>query len=129
MAGDAVRLMVRSDAARSASWTLYRIGWYGGAGARALATGTATVGNQPACPEDKTTGLVSCPWTPTFTVNVPRDVVSGLFLVRIVRSDNIGILVPLIVKDQRPADLYFQSSVTTWQAYNDWQGEDPYDSE
>src|SRR5215468_6659311 len=40
-AGETVQLMVRSDAARAASWTLYRIGWYGGAGARALASGAA----------------------------------------------------------------------------------------
>src|SRR5437588_7619820 len=61
-AGDAVRLMVRSDAARSASWTLYRIGWYGGAGARSIVSGTATVGSQPACPEHRTTGPVRRPW-------------------------------------------------------------------
>ena len=60
-AGDTVRLMVRSDSTgHSAAWTLYRIGWYGGAGARALTSGTTPVGTQAACANDRTTGLVRC---------------------------------------------------------------------
>ena len=33
---------------------------------------------------------------------------------------------PLVVRDDRPADLYFQSSVATFQAYNEWGGESLY---
>jgi len=126
-AGETVRLMVRSDSSRTASWALLRLGWYGGAGARVLTSGTTQVSAQPACLTEKGTGLVHCAWTPTFAVTIPRDAVSGLFLVRIVRSDNIGVLIPVAVKDQRPADLFFQSSVTTAQAYNDWGGESLYE--
>ncbi len=127
-AGDTVQLMVASDAARTASWTLYRLGWYGGAGARAVLTGNTQVAGQSTCSNDTTTGLIRCAWTPTFAVTVPRDAVSGLYLVRVLRSDNVGVFVPLVVKDQRPADLYFQSSVTTFQAYNSWGSESLYTS-
>ena len=129
-AGDSVKVMVSSDSAQSAAWTLYRIGWYGGAGARALTKGAVALGSQPACSHDATSGLVTCNWSPTFSLTVPSDAVSGLYLVRIVRDgDKIGILLPLVVKDDRDSDLYFQSSVTTFQAYNDFEGEDLYDSE
>ena len=128
-AGETVRLMIRSDSARTASWTLYRLGWYGGAGARALLSGSTQVSSQPACNKDMSTGLLSCAWAPTLSFNVPSNAVSGLYLVRIVRSDNFGVFIPLVVKDQRQADLYLQSSVTTAQAYNNWGGEGLYDSD
>jgi hypothetical protein len=134
--GDAVNLMVRSDGkstdgdashASSAAWSLYRLGWYDGAGARqVLAGATVAVTEMPPCTNQKSTGLVQCSWPPAFSVTIPPTAISGLYLVRIVRQDKIGALIPLIIKDQRPSDLYFQSSVTTAQAYNNWGGEGLY---
>jgi hypothetical protein len=127
MAGDTVQLMVRSDASVTAGWSLYRIGWYGGAGARqVLPVSNVPVHEMPPCANEKDTGLVSCAWPPAFSVTIPADAVSGLYLVRIVRQDHYGVFIPLVVKDDRPADLYFQSSVTTAQAYNNWGGEGLY---
>ena len=129
-AGDTVQLMVRSDRiGASASWALFRLGWYGGAGARRIlgSTQPLSLGNQPACPPDPATGLVRCSWTPTFTVSVPPDAVSGLYVVRILRDDAFGALIPLVVKDERPADLLMESAVLTAQAYNNWGGTGLYD--
>ena len=125
-AGEAVKVMVRSDTSRNATWTLYRLGWYGGAGARKLVDGTVQVGSQPACNNDKSTGMVRCAWAPTFTLTVPHDAVSGLYLVRVQRDDNFATYLPVTIRDDRQADLYFQSSITTWQAYNAWGGESLY---
>src|SRR5437667_8463405 len=122
--------MVRSDRiGASASWALFRLGWYGGAGARPIlgSTQPLSLGDQPACPPDPATGLVRCSWTPTFTVSVPPDAVSGLYVVRIVRDDAFGALIPLVVKDERPADLLMESAVLTAQAYNNWGGTGLYD--
>jgi hypothetical protein len=109
-------------------WALYRLGWYGGAGARKLIEGSATAGPQPPCPIDPSSGLVDCVWSPTFSVRIPNDAVSGLYLVRILRDEPFafGTYVPLVVKDDRMSDLYLQSSVTTFQAYNGWMGESLY---
>ena len=127
-AGDTVRLMLRTDEpGSSATWTLYRIGWYGGAGARSLFGGTVQLGSQPACPRDPVTSLVRCSWTPTFSVRLPDAAVSGLYLVRVVRDDRIGILLPVVVTDDRPADLLMESAVLTAQAYNAWGGAGLYD--
>ncbi len=125
-AGEAVQVMVRSDTARGATWTLYRLGWYGGAGARKLADGTVQVASQPACPDDKSTGMVRCAWAPTFTLTVPHEAVSGLYVIRVKRDDGYATYLPVVIKDDRQADLYFQASVTTWQAYNAWGGESLY---
>ena len=89
-AGESVQIMARSSAAAGASWTLYRLGWYGGAGARQTGAGTAQLGSQPACANEAATGLVRCSWAPTFSLAVPEDAVSGLYLVRIVRDDKVG---------------------------------------
>jgi hypothetical protein len=122
-AGDTVKLMVRTDApGSSADWTLYRIGWYGGAGARSLLTGSVQLGSQPPCPTDPATKLVRCSWSPTFSVRIPQTAVAGLYLVRIVRGDRVGALIPVVVKDDRPADLLMESAVLTAQAYNNWGG-------
>jgi hypothetical protein len=128
-AGDTVRLMVRSDrAGAGANWALFRLGWYGGAGARRIiGSQPVSLGGQPACPPDAATGLVRCSWTPTFTVSLPPDAVSGLYVIRIVRDDAFGALIPLVVKDDRPADLLMESAVLTAQAYNNWGGTGLYD--
>jgi len=129
-AGDTIQLMVRSDRnGASASWALFRLGWYGGAGARRILSSSRPVfvGAQPACPPDATTGLVRCSWMPSFTLSLPPDAVSGLYVVRIVRDDAFGALIPLVVKDDRPADLLMESAVLTAQAYNNWGGTGLYD--
>jgi hypothetical protein len=126
-AGDPVNLMVRSAGDSTATWTLYRLGWYGGAGARQIIPpSSVAVHEMPACTNEKATGLVQCGWPTAFTITIPSDAVSGLYIVRIVRQDKIGVLIPVVVKDDRPSDLYFQSSVTTAQAYNNWGGEGLY---
>ena len=132
-AGDTVQVMANVPAAAGGPmgirWTLYRLGWYGGAGARKLLEGDATAGPQPACPPDRDTGFIQCHWSPTFSVHVPDDAVSGLYLIRILRNERFpyGAYVPLVVKDDRMSDLYFQASVTTYQAYNNWMGESLYE--
>ncbi|MFL5292480.1 MAG: N,N-dimethylformamidase beta subunit family domain-containing protein, partial [Myxococcales bacterium] len=98
-AGDSVNLMVRSSRSGcNGNWTLYRIGWYGGAGARALASGSSPINAQPSCPVDPVTKLVRCRWSPTFSVGIPADAVSGLYLVRIIDDrDRYGVMIPLVV--------------------------------
>src|SRR4030088_1669860 len=41
LAGDAVQAKVSADAPHAATWALYRLGWYGGAGARKVAWGSS----------------------------------------------------------------------------------------
>lgn len=126
-AGESVTVRAHASVAKTGKWTLYRLGHYGGAGARKISEGTTSYAPQAACTNNLTTGLVSCAaWTPTFSLTVPQDAVSGLYVIRLLRDDNYGSFVPLVVKDTRPADLLFQSSVTTYEAYNQYGGESLY---
>jgi len=126
-AGDSVSVMASADSSIGATWTLYRLGWYQGAGARKVLEGSAfQLATQPACANDSSTGLIKCAWTPSFQIALPASSVSGLYLVRITRSDNFASLVPLVVKDDRASDLFLQASTNTYQAYNSWGGESLY---
>lgn len=61
-AGDPVSLMVNVDGTHGVRWELYRVGYYGGHGARFVATGgPVVVDPQPSCPVDPATGLIECP--------------------------------------------------------------------
>jgi hypothetical protein len=126
-AGEAVSVMVSASAAQRGTWTLYRVGWYGGAGARRVAEGgPVALAPQAPCPPTRDTGLVRCAWPATFQVAVPGDALAGLYAIRVTRDDGSFALTPLVVVDERKADLLMQASVTTWQAYNTWGGESLY---
>ncbi|HZZ86496.1 MAG TPA: N,N-dimethylformamidase beta subunit family domain-containing protein [Anaeromyxobacteraceae bacterium] len=129
-AGDQVDVMVRSTTQAQVSWALYRIGWYGGAGARRVASGgPAPVGPQPACPMEAGTGLVRCAWTPTFSYTFGSDLVSGYYVFQVQRTDAGGTWsthAPVILLDDRPGDLLVQAGTNTWQAYNRYGGESLY---
>jgi DNA-binding beta-propeller fold protein YncE len=124
--GDEVSVMMRADKSRTVHWSVYRIGWYGGAGARLIVDGDdVPAQEQPACPRDPRTSAISCAWPPAFSFGVGADWVSGLYLVRL-DADTLSQWLPLVITDDRPADLLVQLPVTTWQAYNSWGGESLY---
>ena len=129
-AGDTVNLMVNADLSHMFSWNLFRIGWYGGTGGREIASGgPLPVAPQSTCPISSDTGLIRCAWTPTFQFVVSDDLVSGLYLFKLVRDDDLSSWIPLVIRDDRHADLLFQSSVLTAQAYNNWHGESLYNND
>src|SRR5205807_1583883 len=72
------------------------------------------------------TGLVRCNWTTTFRFGIDSQTLSGLYALKLVRADGKTHFIPLIVTDDRPADLLFQASVQTYEAYNAWGGESLY---
>src|SRR5436305_3645435 len=125
--GQTVEMHVSSDVAASAAWSLYRLGHYGGAGARLVRQGgPVSVAPQPACPMEAGTALVRCSWSTTFVLDITPDMLSGLYALKLVRNDGLARFAPLIVTDSRPADLLFQASVQTYQAYNAYGAESLY---
>src|SRR6184192_4024978 len=67
-AGDSLDVKVNVDHAQPIKWAMYRLGWYGGAGARKLLSGAANAAPQQKCPRDPRTSRVECRWSTTFTV-------------------------------------------------------------
>ncbi|MGX5735461.1 DUF4082 domain-containing protein [Bosea thiooxidans] len=110
---------------------IYRLGYYGGMGARLVETIQHTgVQNQPAPLRDATTGLVDAGnWGVSASWDVPADAVSGVYIAKLVRQDGTfgENHIPFIVRDDSStSDIVFQTSDTTWQAYNGWGGANFY---
>ena len=111
---------------------IYRMGWYQGSGARRVAT-VRPLGaspQQPACQEQSATGLVDCAnWSVTAAWAVPPNAVSGIYFARLVREDGpagSSHVVFVVRDDDGASELLFQTSDTTWQAYNRFGGNSLY---
>ena len=87
-----------ASGATTASWQLWRLGYYGGAQGRLIASGGAVpVAAQPANVVDPTTGAVSAPWPVAVTFTVPSDALTGVYLVKL-KAPQGDTLVPLVVR-------------------------------
>lgn len=110
---------------------IYRLGYYGGMGARKVTTIQRTgVQNQPNPLRDAATGAVDAGnWAVSASWAVPADAVSGVYIAKLVRQDGTAGQnhIPFIVRDDSSqSDIIFQTSDTTWQAYNGWGGANFY---
>ena len=129
--GATIAFKVRTPAS-SYRLDIYRLGWYGGAGARKVATVSPSAPlpqAQPACLEQPASGLIDCGnWAVSASWAVPSTAVSGIYVARLVRNDTGGAshVVFVVRDDGSAADLVFQTSDTTWQAYNTWGGNSLY---
>ncbi len=118
---------VSSNVSSSITAEVFRIGWYGGAGARRVWHGGPwSVDEQPPCELDPTTARVTCDWPDTFRFQVGADWPSGFYVVKITRVDGFKRWAPFTVRDLRAAEILFTPNFTTWQAYNDFGGESLY---
>ncbi|MFD4560227.1 DUF4082 domain-containing protein [Streptomyces sp. NPDC058469] len=133
-AGDTVQFKVQSKSSYNVQ--IYRLGWYGGDGARQMSTAAqaavtypANYTTAPASCTTKNTGLVDCgSWPVTASWTVPSDAVSGLYIANLTQTDGDGLMpYPFVVrKDSSTSDIVVQTSDQTWQAYNDYGGQDLY---
>lgn len=125
--GERVDFKIRTDAS-GYDIEIYRIGFYGGKGARRIASMTvpgALAQSQPDCRTDIKTGLVDCGnWRVSASWTVPADVTPGVYVARLVRGDTRGAshVIFVVRDDESRSDILFQTSDTTWQAYNYYGG-------
>ncbi|SPP93895.1 DUF4082 domain-containing protein [Bradyrhizobium vignae] len=109
---------------------IYRLGYYGGNGARLINsmhhTGTD---NQPSAIFNTATRTVDAGnWSVTDSWTIPSTAVSGVYFAKLT-SDTGGYqnMIPFIVRnDSTTSDILFQTSDTTWEAYNPWGGYNLY---
>jgi len=111
---------------------VFRMGWYGGTGARRVAGPLSRPGRrQPTPAPDPLTGLVECHWRDPYRLPT-RDGAgpwpTGIYLARLTASPSgrQAYVVFVVRDDARPAAVVFQSSVTTFAAYNNWGGRSLY---
>jgi hypothetical protein len=129
--GDTVSFKISTDAAVY-QLDIYRMGYYGGMGARKVATITPSAALpqiQPNCLIDPTTLLTDCGnWAVSASWAVPLNTTSGIYFARVVRNDTSGAshIIFVVRDDGSTSDLLFQTSDTTWQAYNTYGGSSLY---
>jgi hypothetical protein len=122
--GESVDIMVSMMPAGSFVLNVYRMGYYGGTGARHMATlGPFKATPQP-MPMMTIERLRECAWQKSTTLAVPRDWPSGVYLGKLTRAEEFGIesYVVFVVKEHRKTNLLCQTSDLTWNAYNKWPG-------
>ncbi|MFJ7271010.1 DUF4082 domain-containing protein [Streptomyces sp. NPDC099050] len=137
-AGETLQFKIQSPTAYKVS--VYRLGHYGGDGARLMSTPAQAAqtypanfpqgGNPQSCTTKASTGLVDCGnWPVTSTWTVPSDAVSGLYIANFDQADGNGVMpYPFVVRnDASHSDIVVQTSDQTWQAYNNYGGQDLYD--
>ena len=129
--GSTVGFKVKTDAS-AYSIDIYRTGFYGGLGARFIGSVTSSAvlpQSQPGCLVEAATGLVDCGnWGVSASWSVPADAVSGVYVALLTRADTGGSshIVFVVRDDASTSDIVFQTSDTTWQAYNSYGGASLY---
>jgi hypothetical protein len=120
--GEAVNFYVSVTPVQTYTIDIYRVGWYGGRGGRLLQHIDPINGiHQPGCPPEASTGMIVCHWQPSYTLNVPTNWTSGIYLALLTNAKSYQNYIVFAVRDdQRAADLLYQQSVTTYQAYNNF---------
>jgi len=125
-AGETIDIHVSTDPPRPFRIEIFRMGYYGGRGARLVATLGPFEGQAQPVPAIGPKDLHECRWKPTTTLTIPADWPSGVYLGRLTtlvdedREPYWQSYVVFIVRDDRPAEVLFQCSDNTWQAYNRW---------
>jgi hypothetical protein len=124
--GERVRLYVSTTAGHFRV-EAYRMGWYGGRGARLVWRSQPVVGRrQPPPTLSPGTNMVATRWHPSLTIAIGPDWPSGVYLLKLVGATGQR-YVPLTVRDDTSkAALAVMNAVTTWQAYNLWGGRNQY---
>ncbi|HEY5807007.1 MAG TPA: DUF4082 domain-containing protein, partial [Povalibacter sp.] len=130
--GSSVSFKVKTDASNY-RFDIYRMGYYGGLGARKIATVTPSASlpqTQPlSCLTQAASGLIDCGnWAVSGSWAVPANAVSGIYFAKVVRTDTGGAshIVFIVRNDSSTSDMVFQTSDTTWQAYNNYGGNSLY---
>ncbi len=116
-------LPIKVSLKQSASFQVevYRLGYYNGLGGRLVSSsGSLTGGPQAACTLNTTTKLVECNWSNSYTIAVGSDWTSGLYVAKLIdqTSGKQSAIWFVVRDDSGKADILFQSSFTTFQAYN-----------
>ena len=139
--GDTVTFFVSTAvAATSYSITIFRMGWYSGAGASqktqisglsGQAQGiwnntTHTLSNCPTAITDSTTLNLETGWTSSATWSIPNNAVTGVYVALFQDTNGKQSCCTFVVKSTSPADYVYVLDHTTSCAYNAWGGNSLY---
>lgn len=120
-AGDTLKVFVSTDPASAFSLDLYRMGYYGGKGGRLMQSVADLAGEPQVVPVAGPDNLIECNWELSWSMVIPTDWTSGVYVGKLTaKEDGSQSYVVFVLRDNREADVTFQCSDLTWQAYNRW---------
>ncbi len=125
-AGNTVNFSV-STIASTFKADIYRLGWYQGKGARLMRSIANIPGKAYPVPAPNTqTGLVEAGWPAAFSVTIPSNWTTGMYIVKLTDANKQQSYIPFTVKTTSYTDFAFIHSVNTDEAYNIWGGASLY---
>jgi hypothetical protein len=133
--GDTLHFHVSTRPAGRYRVEIYRLGWYGGTGARLLACIPSCTTDEKGAPQaqgsPQASGVVSVRWPVTDTLKIPSDWTSGYLAVHFTLATGRAATTYVILKEapSHHSRILVQVPVNTWQAYNGWGGMSLYEFE
>ena len=120
--GEQIAFYVSVNPVQTFKMDFYRMGYYGGLGGRLMqSVGPLSGVTEAACPIDNTTGLVECQWSKAYTLTVPANWTTGVYMVKLTNQQNFQYHFTFVVRDDsRIASFLYQQPVLTYAAYNNW---------
>lgn len=131
--GQTVTIYVSTSAPRFSVFA-YRMGWYGGLGGREIWSSPSVAGvQQPDCPVDHTTNMVSCDdWAESLTMPVTAAFVQGDYMLKLVGSGGEESYILLTIWDPNSTAAYLvmgrsltEEGWNTYGGYSYYQGRGP----
>lgn len=124
-AGDTLSVFIHSTSSPLAV-AVFRLGWYGGSGARLHWTQDSVDANpQPACAAAYP-GPVECRWTRTLRIRVAPTWASGIYLIKATNRAGKSGFYPFVVRSRNSREFVVVVPQLTWQAYNAFGGSSLY---
>lgn len=138
--GEHVTLFVSARQPIGYAFSVYRLGWYQGTGARRMTWYNGLwAPNQGSwnlndglrgcttCTTHAATHLVEAHWKASFTLTIGSGWLSGVYLIRLHANNNTYSYIPVIVRDDAAHTAALVNIArNTYEAYNPWGGYDFY---
>ena len=119
---------------------IYRLGWYGGLGGRLMFSQQNLVGHAQgyynpnsrkligcnSCQVTTSTSLVEAHWSPSYSLMIPLNWVTGVYVAKFTDAKNFQTYTPFDVLGNFHSVYVAVTPDTTYEAYNSWGGASLY---
>jgi hypothetical protein len=138
--GDTVHLFISTERYTGYDIDAFRLGWYYGLGGRQFFHAHVNQSQRQgywdkghlhgcACQPDPTSHLLDAHWQTSYTLTIPSDWVSGVYLIKLTAPEGAS-YIPLVVREAANAtthsEILVSLPVNTYQAFNTWGGYSMY---
>ena len=98
-AGDTLSIFVSTDPVSSYTIDVYRMGYYDGKGGRLMKSVEAKEGKPQPIPVAGQNNLIECKWDTAYSMTIPEDWISGVYLGKLTIQDSSQSYIVFIIKE------------------------------